>query len=444
MNPNYWYIKGQAYDFSEYCNKHPGGWKAIMVGKGIDCTCLFMSYHPRLPSQKLLDKYKVEGETVQTATNGFGFRFEKKENLAEKQGFYDELWKEANAYLKTAGGRTGGSLAVVTWLLNMLLIFTATYFGFFKGQWWAAALFGVGKSLLVVRATHACSHYSFTKYPVFNQVVYGVCMAISGDTPGQWTAKHVVSHHIDCNVAHLDDDTMYPIKRALPDYPRMWFHAYQCFYIWIMYFVVFIPWTLSHNIKFLLGLLPGGKIWEGLAEVKHHRWQDWVESVFCIVGQWCVRAIPFVFLDWSDAWKVFWVAEMTSSLWFSLQFAVNHEVVGAVQHSGLQFDGKRAVYPRKRDWGVHQVVTSNGYSVDGHLALHLSGGLNTQIEHHLFPSVHYKHYHALSKIVRRMCKKYDIPYSATPSFFGSVCEHMKLLWHLGRNDDLPGGVNIVA
>lgn len=441
LKKEYWYLKGQAYDFTDFVEKHPGGKNAIMVGKGIDCTCLFMSYHPRMPSAKLLEKYIVEGEEVKTMSNGFGYRFDRESQPENKQGFYREVWAEANAYLKTAGGRTGGFLAVSTWLLNLSALAIAIYFGMMKGHWWGAAIYGVGKSLLIVRSTHACSHYSFTNWPRFNQAVYAFNMLIAGDTPAQWTAKHVVSHHIDCNVAHFDDDSMYPIKRALPNMPRLWFHKYQPFYIWAIYLMVFIPWTISHNIKFILGLRPDNKIWEGQAEVKHRTTADWAESWFCVLGHWCTRAIPFYFLPVQQAFLMFMIAEVTSSVWFSLQFAVNHEVAGAMAHAGTQ----EGLYSKQRDFGVHQVLTSNGYGVDGFWSLHLSGGLNTQVEHHLFPSVHYRHYRVLSKIVRRLCKKYTIPYAATKTFAGSVVSHMQLLWQLGHHDGLgPLAVDVVA
>ena len=77
-----------------------------------------------------------------------------------------------------------------------------------------------------------------------------------------------------------------------------------------------------------------------------------------------------------------------NSVWFSLQFAVNHEIEEACNFSASvkEMDSVNA----DRDWGAHQVLTSHNYSIDSWLPLHLSGGLNYQIEHHLFPSVHFK------------------------------------------------------
>ena len=59
LNPQWWYLRGRAYDLSDFVAAHPGGEQAINLGRGRDCTALFESYHVRLPSQSMLDRYQV-------------------------------------------------------------------------------------------------------------------------------------------------------------------------------------------------------------------------------------------------------------------------------------------------------------------------------------------------------------------------------------------------
>ena len=61
---DYWLLHGSYYDFSAFVPNHPGGRRAIMLGKGRDCTALFESYHTNLPSEKLLEKYRITNVTV--------------------------------------------------------------------------------------------------------------------------------------------------------------------------------------------------------------------------------------------------------------------------------------------------------------------------------------------------------------------------------------------
>jgi len=263
-------------------------------------------------------------------------------------------------------------------------------------------------------------------------------MAVVGDTPAQWTAKHVVAHHIDTNITPIDDDTMYPIKRVLPSLERLWLHRFQHIYIWALYAFVFVPWTVSHNIKFFVGLfLNEGKVYEGIVQCRHDTVFEWMESISCIVIQWIIRLLPFLCLPtWWQAIAISLIFELSSSVWFSLQFAVNHETLESVYNGSAGHHNE--VFTElnlHRDFGAHQVITSHNYSVGKWTALHVSGGLNYQIEHHLFPSVHNRHYPALSKIVRETAKEFNLPYNASDTFWVGLRKHAKLLYVMGRYDE---------
>ena len=153
----------------------------------------------------------------------------------------------------------------------------------------------------------------------------------------------------------------------------------------------------------------------GTVEVRLEGSLDWMETISAIIIHNTLRLLPFFMLPFGNALIVAILSEMSSSLWFSLQFAVNHETPEACIFADVA--ASLHVKGGKRDWGIHQVLTSHNYSADSWLALHLSGGLNCQIEHHLFPSVHYKYYKDLSKLVQETCKQFNIPYNASNTFF---------------------------
>ena len=73
----------------------------------------------------------------------------------------------------------------------------------------AALIHGFLRAMIIVRDTHAASHYAWSYNPTINQAMYAVCMAFAGSTPSQWTSKHVIAHHISTNISPIDDDTMY-------------------------------------------------------------------------------------------------------------------------------------------------------------------------------------------------------------------------------------------
>jgi linoleoyl-CoA desaturase len=83
------------------------------------------------------------------------------------------------------------------------------------------------------------------------------------------------------------------------------------------------------------------------------------------------------------------------------------------------------------DFAKHQCSTSVNWSVGSNFWLHAVGGLNYQIEHHLFPCLVHSHYPAMSDIVRKTCKEFDVPYNDYPSFTALVIDHFQFLKSLG-------------
>jgi linoleoyl-CoA desaturase len=89
-----------------------------------------------------------------------------------------------------------------------------------------------------------------------------------------------------------------------------------------------------------------------------------------------------------------------------------------------------------RSWSEHQLFTTANFSARNRLTIFLTGGLNHQIEHHLFPTVSHAHYAALSLIVRRTAHEHDLPYQEGATFFGALASHVRALRTFGR----PSGV----
>jgi linoleoyl-CoA desaturase len=84
-------------------------------------------------------------------------------------------------------------------------------------------------------------------------------------------------------------------------------------------------------------------------------------------------------------------------------------------------------------WSIHQMLTTANFSPKSKWFSWLIGGLNYQIEHHLFPNICHVHYPKLSKIVQQTAEEYNIPYHIQPSFAKAVAVHWKMLYQLGRN-----------
>ena len=69
-------------------------------------------------------------------------------------------------------------------------------------------------------------------------------------------------------------------------------------------------------------------------------------------------------------------------------------------------------------WAIHQLYTTTNFANNSRLFSWYVGGLNFQVEHHLFPGVCHVHYRKISKIVRDTAKEFNLPYNAEPTFVG--------------------------
>ncbi|KNC82526.1 hypothetical protein SARC_05199 [Sphaeroforma arctica JP610] len=435
LNPNVWYLHGKAYDFTDFVKRHPGGEKAILIGQGRDCTELFESYHTFLPSDKLLAKYALDKEgSLGDGSNVLQLAPEMVQFTFKDDGFYRTLKRRAAEHFrKTKSGTKAGIFHKTVGVATITLLFVLAYYGFYQGVFWAAALHGFLRAMIIVRDCHASSHYAWSYNPTMNQWMYRISMAFAGSSPSQWTAKHVVAHHVSTNITPVDDDTMYPMKRVLPELPRRSWHAFQHLYIWVFYCLTIMFWTLSDVVKLAIG-----HYYEGTTQVSHWSTIDWEETygvyIFHIAHRW---VLPFVSLPFSHAMGIVLLNEVFASLPFVLQFVVNHEVETSVEQVSVDLNAQQPTSELSgTDWGAHQVRTSHNYGVGSPLWLNSSGGLNMQIEHHLFPSVHHSHYQALGELTRRTCKEFNVPYNTSGGLAEALGKHYDLLVKMGRSPEM--------
>jgi linoleoyl-CoA desaturase len=85
------------------------------------------------------------------------------------------------------------------------------------------------------------------------------------------------------------------------------------------------------------------------------------------------------------------------------------------------------------EWAVHQLRTTANFATDNKILSWLVGGLNFQVEHHLFPNISHVHYPAISKIIKDTCREYNIPYLEHPKMRLAFASHVSHLKQLGNN-----------
>jgi linoleoyl-CoA desaturase len=115
-------------------------------------------------------------------------------------------------------------------------------------------------------------------------------------------------------------------------------------------------------------------------------------------------------------------------LTMSLVFQLAH-VVENTEFESIALDETKHI---ESAWAEHQIRTTSNFAMNSKIVSWFVGGLNFQIEHHLFPKVSHVHYPAISKIVEQKCKEYNLPYNQYPTLMGAVASHFRIMKYLGK------------
>ena len=149
----------------------------------------------------------------------------------------------------------------------------------------------------------------------------------------------------------------------------------------------------------------------------------WATKVIYVL---CTIVIPILVVGWLPWLIGFLVMHFVLGLTLAVVFQLAH----VVEHT--EFDAA-GIEPKKieNEWAIHQVKTTADFAASNRILSWFVGGLNFQIEHHLFPRISHIHYPAISRIVAETCNQYGLQYNYFPSMGAAVSSHYKFMKQLG-------------
>ncbi len=314
---------------------------------------------------------------------------------------------------------------------TILAWFFAAYFLllFVFTSWWAvvplAVVLGLSLAAIGFNIQHDGAHKAYSSRKWVNKM-FAMTLDLIGGSSYMWDWKHNSIHHTYTNIAGHDDDINVGfLGRLAPEQPRYWFHRLQGVYLWLLYGFLAIKWHLYDDFyQISTGRIGGHKI----ARPKGK------DLVVFIAGKVVFFSMAFVIpMLLHPIWAVLTVyalAAFVSGVVLSVVFQLAHCVQEAafpvpviLPNGGEQIT---------TEWSVHQVQTTVDFSRRNPVLCWFLGGLNFQIEHHLFHKICHVHYPALSKVVEETCREFGVTYSAHRTFLGAVASHFKLLVEMGR------------
>ena len=309
-----------------------------------------------------------------------------------------------------------------------LSIYLLIILGEFNNNWillLLSTLLGFGHALSGMNIMHDFVHGTYNKNIITTSLLRAFLLLV-GVNSFIWKIEHNVIHHTYTNIDGVDQDVnpLY-IFRFSEIQPRKWFHKYQYLYASFVYCLAIVDWQTSKDFLKLYRYYRDGYV-GSKGEMILLLLRLLVEKV---IFYFLFLIIPFYSLDIGWGLPVLMLVSMmvSSSLLLSIVFRLAHVVPNTTLSSGKEKESNK-------NWFVHQIESSSNFANGNSLVTFLTGGLNYQIEHHLFPDVCHVHYPEVGIIVKETAKEYGVKYNSYPTFFDALRAHFYLLKIMGRKN----------
>jgi linoleoyl-CoA desaturase len=277
---------------------------------------------------------------------------------------------------------------------------------------------GVGFSV-----SHDALHGAYSSNPRVNRYI-GYTFDLLGANGYMWKITHNVIHHTYTNIPDIDEDlAVSPLLRLSPEAPHRWIHRFQHFFAFPAYSLATLNWLFGKDFKYFLlrDIGPYKDKTHPRSEIIHLIWTKLFVYAYMIV-------IPLLVLD--VAWWQFLIGFLAMHLTAGLILGVIFQLAHVVE--GPEFPMPNEKGEIESAWLLHEMATTANFARENKLLSWYIGGLNYQIEHHLFPQVCSIHYPAISEVVRDVAARHQVPYHYHPTLRSAMGSHIRMLKQLGR------------
>jgi linoleoyl-CoA desaturase len=352
-------------------------------------------------------------------------------NAQDKPEFFLEVTKRVNSYFKENNISKYANLNMKVKTVFMLLLYfipfgilllgNQTTFWPIFGLW---VIMGFGVSGIGLSIMHDANHGAYSTNKIINSTL-GFLINFLGAYHVNWRIQHNVLHHSFTNVDGYDEDITNPVMRFSPDQKRKSIFRFQAFYAPFFYAIMTIYWAFAKDYVRLVnyaknGLLKkqGLSLNRALINITFHK--IWYTALTVVLP---IMVLP---IPWWQTLIGFFAMHFIAGLVLALIFQPAH----VVQETDFFVpDNKGTV---ENNWAIHQMKTTSNFAHGSIFFSWYIGGLNYQIEHHLFPHICHIHYKNLSPIVKEVAKKYNIPYHQQKTFLSALISHFSTLNQLGN------------
>lgn len=299
--------------------------------------------------------------------------------------------------------------------------------GFFTSFWSVMVLWvlmGLGMAGIGLTVMHDANHGSYSDHKIVNQLI-GFVINFMGAYHETWKIQHNILHHSYTNIHGFDEDTDNEIMRFSPNQKQKSFFKFQAYYAPFVYCLMSLNRFLAKDFQQIFSFQKDGLLKQSgisftaaFAQIIFHK--TWYILLTIVLPMWTTG------LSFLSILSGFLIMHFICGLILALIFQSAH----ILTETDFFTPGEKG--SMENNWAIHQLRTTANFANDNAVFSWLIGGLNFQIEHHLFPNICHVHYKDIAKIVKQTTSEYDLPYHQHLTFGKALKSHFVHLDQLGR------------
>ena len=348
----------------------------------------------------------------------------------DKAKFFRTLNKRVNTYFKENKIERTGNWKLYTkaiimfgiFLVPLILILTVSM------PHWVLLLLtvviGIGMAGVGMNVMHDSNHESFSSKKWVNKIMGSSIYILAGNVYN-WKVQHNVLHHTFTNIqGHDEDIDAGRIIRFSRHAKWLPIHKFQKYYSIFLYGLLTINWAITTDFKQMHSYLKR-KLSYGEFPNPATEWTVLIITKIIYYLLWLVLPLLVLDIAW---WKVligFFVMHYTAGMILSMIFQLAH-VVPATEMPVPDTEGNL-----EHTWAIHQLYTTANFAPTNKFISWYTGGLNHQVEHHIFPHISHIHYGKIAQIVKETAQEFNLPYNEYTTFSKAIKEHFNQLKALG-------------
>jgi linoleoyl-CoA desaturase len=348
---------------------------------------------------------------------------------AERSAFHPTVKARVEAYFKEKGISRHANGALITKAVVLISLYVLPFvvllalqpgYGVSLLLW---LLMGLGLAGIGMSVMHDANHGAFSASERVNYWL-GHTLNLCGGSAHNWKLQHNILHHTYTNITHVDEDIAdRAVLKFSPHTTQRWFHRFQWAYATFFYGLLTLYWVVAKDLVQFAQFTR-----EGVDPSKGAQRRNALLRIIALKAVYfaAIIAVPIALgIVWWQVLTGFLLMHFVAGLILTLVFQLAHSVEGT-EHPLPDTNGTIA-----NDWAIHQMETTMNFCRESKLISWYVGGLNFQIEHHLFPRVAHVHYPHIAPIVKRTAEEFGITYRENRTLVDALRSHFSLLRRIG-------------